>query len=138
MHKLFPRADQLTKVAIGAAIEVHRELGPGLLESVYERCLTHELMLGGIEVARQAKVPVHYKGLSFEEQLRCDLLVENCLLIELKTVEKVMPVHKAQVLSYLRLLGLPLGLLINFHEYKLIDGVHRLVTSELSLLPSCS
>jgi len=127
MHKLYAKADALSKEVIGAAIEVHRVMGPGLIESVYEKCLQRELELRGIKAAKQMAVSVEYKGLVFEDNLRCDLLVEECLLIELKAVETLHPVSKAQLLSYMRLLNIPVGLLINFHEALLKQGVHRLV-----------
>jgi GxxExxY protein len=127
MHELYTKADALSKEVIGAAIEVHRVMGPGLIESVYEKCLQRELELRGIEAAKQMAVSVEYKGLVFEDNLRCDLLVEGCLLIELKAVETLHPVSKAQLLSYMRLLNVPVGLLINFHEALLKQGVHRLV-----------
>ena len=127
MHELYTKADALSKEVIGAAIEVHRVMGPGLIESVYEKCLQRELELRGIKAAKQMAVSVEYKGLVFEDNLRCDLLVEGCLLIELKAVETLHPVSKAQLLSYMRLLNIPVGLLINFHEALLKQGVHRLV-----------
>ena len=126
MHKLYAKADALSKEVIGAAIEVHRVMGPGLIESVYEKCLQRELGLRGVRVAKQMAVTVEYKGLVFEDNLRCDLLVEDCLLVELKAVEALHPVSKAQLLSYMRLLDVPVGLLINFHETLLKRGVHRL------------
>ena len=126
MHKLYAKADALSKEVIGAAIEVHRVMGPGLIESVYEKCLQRELGLRGVRVAKQMAVTVEYKGLVFEDNLRCDLLVEDCLLVELKAVEVLHPVSKAQLLSYMRLLDVPVGLLINFHETLLKRGVHRL------------
>jgi GxxExxY protein len=126
MHKLYAKADALSKEVIGAAIEVHRVMGPGLIESVYEKCLQRELELRGLRVAKQMAVTVEYKGLVFEDNLRCDLLVEDCLLVELKAVEALHPVSKAQLLSYMRLLDVPVGLLINFHETLLKRGVHRL------------
>ncbi len=127
MHPLFLKADRLSHEVIGAAIEVHRETGSGLLESIYERCLVHELSLRGISVVQQAPVVIEYKGLKLEETLRLDLLVEGCLLVELKSVHDVLPVHKAQIFSYMKLLNVPLGLLINFHEPKLISGIHRMM-----------
>lgn len=127
MHRLFAKADQLTSIVIGAAIEVHRVMGPGLLESIYERCLMHELSLRGLHVEKQQVVRVRYKDIVFEEPLRFDLLVEGCLLIEVKAVEHVLPVHLAAAISYLKLLDVPLGLLINFHVPKLTDGVKRLI-----------
>jgi GxxExxY protein len=117
---------ELTGDIIAAAIEVHRALGAGLLESVYEKCLHHELLLRGHTVRQQAQVKIRYKDKVFEESLRCDLIVDDLVLIELKAVESLLPIHKAQVLSYLRLLRLPVGLLINFNQTKLTDGVQRL------------
>ncbi len=126
MHALYERADELSREVIGAAIEVHRTLGPGLLESIYEKCLMREIELRGLNAARQQQVTIEYKGIKFEEILKCDILVEGCLLLELKAVEETAPIHKAQVISYLKLLDVPLGLLINFHETRLVDGVSRL------------
>lgn len=128
----------LTAEVIEAAIEVHRELGPGLLESVYERCLSHELMLRGHTVSQQQQVQIHYKDMCFSETLRCDLIVDGKLLIELKAVEAILPVHKAQGLSYLKLLNLPYGLLINFNQCRLVDGVNRLINHHYSSAPSAS
>ena len=127
MHPLFRKADELSHHVIGAAIEVHRDKGPGLVESIYERCLMHELMLRGHAATNQQRVEVRYKDLVFEEPLRLDVLVENCLIIENKTVEKILPVHKAQLLSYMKLLNIPLGLLINYHEPVLKNGLVRLI-----------
>jgi GxxExxY protein len=127
MHKLYAKADALSKEVIGAAIEVHRVMGPGLIESVYERCLQRELELRGIRATKQMAVCIEYKGLVFEDTLRCDMLVDDCLLLELKAAEKLHPVNKAQLLSYMRLLNVPVGLLINFHEALLKQGIHRLV-----------
>ena len=129
MHILFEKASSLTGAIIGAAIEVHRDKGPGLLESIYEWCLRMELELRGHSVVSEKSVAVHYKGFTREEPLRFDMLVEGCVLDEVKAVEKVLPIHKAQLLSYMRLLDVPLGLLINFHEEKLIDGIVRLMLS---------
>lgn len=126
MHELYERSDELSREVIGAAIEVHRTLGPGLLESIYEKCLMRELELRGLNAARQQQVTIDYKGIEFEEMLKCDVLVEGCLLLELKAVEETAPIHKAQVISYLKLLDVPLSLLINFHETRLVDGVSRL------------
>ena len=127
MHPLFAKADKLSYEIIGAAIEVHRLKGPGLIESIYEKCLCRELDLRKISCVNQKTVLIEYKGYTFEEPLRFDLLVENCILVELKSVEQVLPVHKAQLLSYMKLLDIPLGLLINFHEQKLTDGISRLL-----------
>lgn len=127
MHPDFSKADELSFRVIGAAIEVHRLKGPGLIESIYEKCLLRELELQDISAVNQRLVEIEYKGYVFEEPLRFDVLVENCLLLELKAVEKVLPIHKAQLLSYMKLLNIPVGLLINFHELKLTDGLHRML-----------
>ena len=127
MHALFSRADGLSGEVIGAAIEVHREKGPGLIESIYERCLMHELALRSHTSSSQQRIEIKYKGLVFEETLRCDLIVNGCLLVEVKCVERLLPIHKAQLLSYMKLLDIPVGLLINFHEVVLKSGVARLL-----------
>lgn len=127
MHPLSSKADKLSYEVIGAAIEVHRLKGPGLLESIYEKCLNHELRLRHINAVTQQIVRIEYKDLVFDEPLRFDVLVEDCLLLELKAVQEILPIHKAQLLSYMKLLNVPLGLLINFHEMKLTDGVSRML-----------
>ncbi len=127
MHRLFEKASGLTKTIIGAAIEVHRTMGPGLLESIYEWCLLRELELRGVSAVNQKLVIVQYKQFKREETLRFDVLAEECLLVDAKAVERLLPIHKAQLLSYMKLLDVPLGLLINFHEIKLTDGVRRLI-----------
>ncbi len=127
MHPKFPQADKLSGEIIGAAIEVHRLMGAGLLESIYERCLLRELELRQLPTTRQKVVRIEFKGVTFEESLRFDVLVADCVLVELKAVQEVLPIHKAQLLSYMKLLNVPLGLLINFHEARLVDGVHRLL-----------
>lgn len=127
MHPKFPKANMLSSEIIGAAIEVHRLMGPGLLESIYERCLLREFELRRIPTTNQKVVRIEFKGVTFEEALRFDVLVADCVLVELKAVQEVLPIHKAQLLSYMKLLDVPLGLLINFHETKLVDGVHRLL-----------
>jgi GxxExxY protein len=127
MHPLFQKADQISHEVIGAAIEVHRLKGPGLLESIYEKCLMRELSLRRITFVSQQLVKVEYKGLVFEEPLRVDLLLESCLLVELKSVQELLPIHKAQLLSYMKLLDVPVGLLINFGELKLSDGLSRMI-----------
>src|SRR4051812_1510945 len=103
MHPEFKRADKLSHDAIGAAIEVHRIRGPGLIESIYEKCMIRELELRGIAAVNQQLVKIEYKGLTFEEPLRFDVLVEGCLLLELKCVTEMLPIHKAQLLSYMKL-----------------------------------
>jgi len=127
MHRLYIAASSLTGDVIGAAVEVHRVLGPGLLESVYEKCFLRELELRGIPAVSQQKISIDYKGFCFEETLRFDVLVASSLLVEVKAVETILPVHKAVLMSYMKLLDVPLGLLINFHEAKLTDGVNRLI-----------
>jgi GxxExxY protein len=127
VHPQFKRAAEWSNVAIGAAIEVHRIKGPGLIESIYERCLMRELSLRNVSAVQQRQVKIEYKGIIFEEPLRLDLLVEDCLLLELKSVQDVVPVHKAQLLSYMKLLDIPVGLLINFHAMKLEDGLTRMI-----------
>jgi GxxExxY protein len=127
MHELFDQADRLSREAIAAAIEVHRVMGAGLLESIYQKCFLRELELRGIQAVSQDLVRIDYKGLIFEEVLKFDVLMENCLLVELKAVQEIHPVHKAQLLSYMKLLNIPLGLLLNFHEERLVDGVTRMI-----------
>jgi GxxExxY protein len=119
--------NQLSNHVIGAAIEVHRELGPGLLEMTYELSLQYELQLRGFTVERQVILPIQYKDLSVPEAYRIDLLVENHLLIELKTVENLLPIHSAQLLTYLRMSHKHIGLLLNFHSVRLVDSIKRLV-----------
>jgi len=111
---------------IGLAIEVHRHLGPGLLESAYEDCLCHELSLAGIPHARQVMLPVRYKGLEVGAAYRLDVVVANILILEIKSVERTLPVHEAQLLTYLRLSGLRTGLLLNFNHAVLKAGIKRL------------
>jgi len=127
VHPLFSKASELTEIVIGAAIEVHRNKGPGLIESIYEWCLLKELELRGVACTSQKLVIIDYKGFKREEPLRFDVLVEECVLVESKALQNVLPIHKAQLLSYMKLMDVPLGLLINFHEMKLTDGVHRLI-----------
>jgi len=102
-------------------------MGPGLIESIYEKCMMHELSLRNVAATNQRLVKIEYKGIVFEEPLRFDVLVEDCLLLELKSVQEVLPIHKAQLLSYMKLLDIPLGLIINFHELKVTDGVVRMI-----------
>jgi GxxExxY protein len=127
MHPLFQKADAISRDVIGAAIEVHRKIGPGLIESIYERCMLRELELRTIPSATQKMVRVEYKGLIFDEPLRFDILVNDCLLVELKAVEILHPFSKAQLFSYMKLLDIPLGLLINFHEPVLKNGICRMM-----------
>jgi GxxExxY protein len=127
LHPLYAKANQLSQLVIGAAIEVHRHKGPGLIESIYERCLLRELELQSISATCQKVVRVEYKDLVFDEPLRFDLLVEDCLLVELKAVEVLHLFSKAQLFSYMKLLDVPLGLLINFHEPVLKNGISRMI-----------
>ena len=119
--------DPRTEEIIAAAIEVHRQLGPGLLESAYEECLCHELRLRKLAFRRQVELPVVYKGVNLDCGYRIDLIVHDEVLLELKAIEKILPVHEAQLLSYLRLSGLHLGLLFNFCVPTLKDGIVRRV-----------
>ena len=121
------KTDELTEQIIGAAIEVHRHKGPGLLESTYELCLQHELTLRGIQSERQLMLPIEYKGLIVPEAYRIDLLVENKVIVELKTVTALQDIHTAQVLTYLQASEKQVGLLINFHTTLLKDGIRRIV-----------
>ena len=117
---------ELTEVIIGAAIAVHRELGPGLLESVYEKCLAFELADRGLSVATQKEIPVRYKNLTFDCSFRADLIVENKVLLELKSIDQLMPIHTSQVITYLKLTGLKTALLINFNVPTLKTGLKRI------------
>jgi GxxExxY protein len=121
------QANVLSNQVIGAAIEVHRTLGPGLLESAYRNCLCRELELRGIPFAQEQALPLNYKGVKLECGYRLDILVGGLVVIELKAIDKIQPVHEAQLLTYLRLTGLWLGLLINFNTLKLVEGVKRVV-----------
>jgi GxxExxY protein len=122
--------DSLSNKAIGCAIEVHRELGPGLLESAYETCLAHELSRAGIRFALQVPVPVVYKGVLLECGYRIDVLVEDELVVEIKAVTEILGIHEAQILTYLKLAKLKTGLLINFNVPTLKQGIKRFVLSE--------
>ena len=127
MHPFFEKASGLTETIIASAIEVHRDKGPGLIESIYEWCLVKELGLRSVACVSQQSVLIQYKGFTREEPLRFDVLVEGCVLVEAKCVEKILPIHKAQVLSYMKLLNVPVGLIINFHELRVTDGISRLI-----------
>jgi len=115
--------DELTEKVIGCAIAVHRELGPGLLESTYEQCLARELSLNGVGFEMQVPLAVEYKGVHIDCGYRIDMLVEGRLLLELKSVEQIAPIHEAQILTYLKLSKIPQGLLINFNVRRLLDGL---------------
>ena len=119
--------DPLSQKVIGAAIEMHRALGPGLLESAYEVCLCLELTKAGVTFKRQVEMPVSYKGKRIDCGYRADLIIEGTLLVELKSVDRLLPIHQAQLLTYLKLSGIRTGLLINFNSKVLKDGIKRLV-----------
>jgi GxxExxY protein len=119
--------NELSGAVIGKCIEVHRAMGPGLLESIYQICLCHELKLAGIPFERHVLVPVNYRGLTLDCELRADIVVDKRLVLELKSIEKILPVHEAQLLTYMRLGGWKLGLLINFNVPVLTDGIKRRV-----------
>jgi GxxExxY protein len=119
--------DKLSNKVIGCAIEVHRDLGPGLLESTYEQCLARELILAKIPFKLQCPLPVEYKGIRLDCGYRIDVLVDNSLIVELKVVEKVLGIHEAQLLTYMKLANIKVGLLINFNMQLLKDGIQRFV-----------
>ena len=121
--------NELTERVIGACSEIHRALGPGLLESAYEECLSYELSIAGSSFERQKPLPVHYKNVQLDCGYRLDLVVEGKIIIELKAVESLLPIHEAQLLTYLKLSGLTLGLLINFNVAMLKQGIKRIVNN---------
>ena len=123
----------ITRDVIGAGIEVHRVLGPGLLESTYTTCLQYELAARRMRFVAQQSVPIVYKGITLEPSYRVDLIVEDQVVVEVKSVERLLAVHEAQVLTYMRLTGRPAGLLMNFNVPKLVDGVKRLVNPKAGL-----
>lgn len=125
-----PIQKALTQEIIGAAIEVHKHLGPGLLESVYETCLAQELTERGMAIEREALLPVVYKGKRLNAELRMDLVIDRQVVVEIKSVIEIHPIHEAQLLTYMRLARVPIGLLINFNTALLHDGVKRRVLSE--------
>ena len=118
-----------SEIVIGACIEVHRHLGPGLLESTYEQCLCHELTVLGVAYERQELLPLVYKGVELQQGYRLDLVVRRQLLVEIKAVERLLPVHDAQVITYLRLSGLPVALLVNFHTPVIKQALRRFTNS---------
>ncbi|HZF00486.1 MAG TPA: GxxExxY protein [Methylomirabilota bacterium] len=119
--------NEIATQIVDAAFQIHTKLGPGLLESVYEIVLAYELQKRGLRVARQVPIPIVYEGIKFDEGFRADLIVEDKVIVELKSVEAVAPVHKKQVLTHLRLMNLKLGLLINFGEELIKNGISRIV-----------
>lgn len=122
-----PGRDPLTERIIGLAIEVHKALGPGLLESAYEECLCYEMTTNGLTFRRQVALPIRYKSVQLDCAYRADVIVDGRVLLELKAIERMLPIHRAQLLSYLRLSGLKTGLLLNFNVPLLRDGVLRMV-----------
>jgi GxxExxY protein len=132
------RLNHLSGQIIGAAIEVHRELGPGLLESVYGLCLREELRNRKLHVDSQLPLPVSYKGRPLGKDLIVDIMVENSVILELKAVEGILPVHQAQLLSYLRLTGKPVGLLLNFHVSVMTQGIARIVNNRAEVIADAS
>ena len=126
MSLSYPESEPLTRAIIGAGIEVHSVLGPGLLESTYEECLYWELMDCGLVVDRQKPLPIIYKSRVIPDSYRCDFVVNNCVVVEAKAVEKVLAVHKAQVRTYLKLTRLHVGLLMNFNVDRLVNGISRI------------
>ncbi len=126
----------LTYKIIGFAIDVHKEIGPGLLESVYEKCLAHLLLQNGYSVNRQQSVPLFFRGLELDSEFRLDLIVNDLIIVELKTVEDFLPIHEAQLLTYLKLLQKPKGILLNFNSVNIFkEGQKTFVTKYFSNLP---
>lgn len=121
------RAEAASREVVDSALKIHRHLGSGLLESVYEACLIHECRKRGLAVAAQVMVPVEYDGMKLEQAFRIDLLVEDSLIVELKAVDAILPIHEAQILSYLKLTGRHLGLLLNFHVPLMKQGIRRFI-----------
>ncbi len=119
--------DELSGKIIGCAIEVHKNLGPGLLESAYERCLSYELNTKGLKHEVQKELPIDYKGLMLDAGYRIHIIVENSIIVELKSCEKTLPIHEAQILTYMKLAGVSVGLLFNFNVIKVKDGIKRFV-----------
>ena len=132
VSELMQRANAWSQLVIGAAIEVHRIKGPGLIETIYSKCLGRECNLRKIPFVRELEVAIEYKGFVFDQPLQLDFLIDDVLILELKAVEQVIPAHKAQLLSYMKLLNKPVGLLINFHEPVLRNGIHRMILKDFS------
>jgi GxxExxY protein len=128
------RPNPASRMVIGAAMEVHSALGPGILESAYDACLCYELTQAGLQFEHQVHLPIVYKGVRLRTAYRVDFIVENCLLVELKCVEKVLPVHFAQLLAYLKLTGITLGLLLNFNVPHMRQGIYRRINGPESEL----
>lgn len=128
--------DELTYEIIGCAIDVHKELGPGLLESIYQKCLVHELLQKNFHCAQQVLVPIRYKNIQIDADLKLDILVEGCIILELKATDKIHPIHQAQLLTYMRLLNIPKGILFNFNCTNIFkEGQKTLVNNLYASLP---
>ncbi len=121
------RAEKASREVVDAALKIHRYLGPGLLESAYEACLVHECRKRGLAVSSQVVVPVEYDGIKLDQAFRLDLLIEESLIVELKAVDAILPIHEAQILSYLKLTGCHLGLILNFHSPLMKNGIRRFI-----------
>ena len=121
----------LSRTILGAAIEVHKELGPGLLENIYERCLAHILLEKGLKIVTQQKIPLEFRGLKLYCDLRFDLMVDDLIIVEIKTVERILPIHEAQLLTYLKLLKKPKGILINFNCTNIFKEGQKTMVTEL-------
>lgn len=134
MHISQAEINQWGYDVVGCAIEVHKELGPGLLESIYEECLIEELNANGFRVSSQVPIPIHYKGKQLKQDLRLDILVNNLIVVELKAVETLLPVFKAQLLTYLKLAEKPKGFLFNFHCENIVEQMVPMVTEQFSEL----
>lgn len=127
---LSERTEEIGKIIVNAAFKVHKQLGPGLLERVYEVCLAHEIVKAGLDVKRQVDVPIFYDGIEFSEGLRLDLLIEDSIIIEIKAVEQINPVWEAQIISQLKLLNKDLGFLINFNVPLIKSGIRRFINTK--------
>lgn len=127
---LSERTEEIGKIIVNSAFKVHKQLGPGLLERVYEVCLAHEITKAGLDVKRQVDIPIVYDGIEFSEGLRLDLLVENSIIIEIKAVEQINPVWEAQIISQLKLLDKDLGFLINFNVPLIKSGIRRFINTK--------
>jgi len=123
------RLNKITKTIIGVAINVHRELGPGLLESAYEACMVYDLAQSGLKVEQQKPLPIVYRGVKLECGYRLDLMIENEVIVEIKSIEKLLPIHQAQLMSYLKLTDCKVGLLINFNVNIMKNGIKRVVNN---------
>jgi len=128
------KPNEASRLVIGAAIKVHTALGPGVLESACDACLHHELVKAGLRFEHEVHLPIVYEGVELATAYRVDYIVEKCLIVEIKCVERVLAVHRAQLLSYLRLTRLPLGLLLNFNVPRMKDGIHRVINAPAETL----